>query len=147
MGRVLILTLIFYLIACQPVPGGDTAPAVFTPTLPLSGSETTFNSSRQFPSSLTVEMAKQGMAAVVDAPASIMGLPEVQLIIAKHTQLVRAAGLSFDYMAVKYAPADERWFLVLVKSDGTTIAGWLQIAILTSQSGAFWRTAHLGFAV
>jgi hypothetical protein len=73
----------------------------------------------------------------VDAPASITGLADVQAIIAKHTQLARDAGLSFDHMAVKYVAADQRWFLVPVASDGTTIAGWLQIADASSQSG--WR--------
>jgi hypothetical protein len=84
-------------------------------------------------------MAQQGISAVVDAPPSITGLADVQLIIAKHTQLARDAGLSFDHMAVKYVAADQRWFLVPVESGGT-IAGWLEIADPTSQSG--WRPAE-----
>jgi hypothetical protein len=74
---------------------------------------------------------------VVDAPSTITGLADVQVIIAKHTQLARDAGLSFDHMAVKYVATEQRWFLVPVDSGGTTIAGWLEIADPTSQSG--WR--------
>jgi hypothetical protein len=77
------------------------------------------------------------MAAVVDAPPTITGLADVQAIIAKHTQLARDVGLSFDHMAIKYVASEQRWFLVPVASDGTTIAGWLQIADSSSLSG--WR--------
>jgi hypothetical protein len=117
----------------------DTPAPTATATIPpltLSGPETTPNSPRPYPSTLTVEMAQQGISAVVDAPPSITGLADVQLIITKHTQLTRDAGLSFDHMAVKYVASEQRWFLVPVESGGT-IAGWLEIADPTSQSG--WR--------
>jgi hypothetical protein len=117
----------------------DTPAPTATATIPpltLSGPETTPNSPRPYPTTLTLETAQQGIRAVVDAPSTITGLSEVQLIITKHTQLARDAGLSFDHMAVKYVAADQRWFLVPVESGGM-IAGWLEIADPTSQSG--WR--------
>jgi hypothetical protein len=117
----------------------DTPAPTATATIPpltLSGPETTPNSPRPYPAVLTVETAQQGISAVVDAPSTITGLSEVQLIITKHTQLARDAGLSFDHMAVKYVATEQRWFLVPVESGGT-IAGWLEIADPSSQSG--WR--------
>jgi hypothetical protein len=84
------------------------SPTEFQPTLTPSGLETTPTIPRPYPTTLTVETAEQGISAVVDAPSTITGLAEVQLIITKHTQLAQAAGLSFDHMAVKYVPADGR---------------------------------------
>jgi hypothetical protein len=122
----------------QTVPAIETPlPTDFQPTLTPSGPETTPNSPRPYPAALTIETANAGIAGVVDAPPSITGLADVQAIMTKHTQLARDAGLSFDHMAVKYVAADQRWFLVPVQSDGTTISGWLQIADASSQSG--WR--------
>jgi hypothetical protein len=112
------------------------SPTDFQPILTPSGPETTPNSPRPYPSTLTVEMAEQGISAVIDAPSTITGLADVQAIITKHKQLARDAGLSFDHMAVKYVATEQRWFLVPVESGGT-IAGWLEIADPTSQSG--WR--------
>ncbi|MCX6791648.1 MAG: hypothetical protein NT149_01255 [Candidatus Gottesmanbacteria bacterium] len=122
----------------QTVPGMETpSPTEFQPALTPSGPETTPNVPRPYPGSLTVETAAQGIAAVVDAPPEITGLADVQFIITKHAQLAQAVGLSFDHMAVKYAAAEQRWFLVPVAGDGTTIAGWLEIEDSSSQSG--WR--------
>jgi hypothetical protein len=115
-----------------PAPTATTT----IPPLTLSGPETTPTIPRPYPAVLTVETANAGMAGVVDAPPSITGLADVQLILTKHTQLARDVGLSFDHMAVKYVAAEQRWFLVPVASDGM-ITGWLEIADASSQSG--WR--------
>jgi hypothetical protein len=141
----ILFLLAMLLAACSsPPPLPDTAPTV-RPTVTnqpeatpkLSGPETTPISPRPYPSTLTVETANAGIASVIDAPPSITGLADVQLIITKHTQLALDVGLSFDHMAVKYVASEHRWFLVPVASDGTTIAGWLEIADASSQSG--WR--------
>jgi hypothetical protein len=138
----LLAVLFLLLYGCLQVPAPaamDTPAPTATATIPpltLSGPETTPNSPRPYPATLTLETAQQGIRAVVDAPSTITSLADVQLIIAKHTQLARDAGLSFDHMAVKYVAADQRWFLVPVESGGM-IAGWLEIADPTSQSG--WR--------
>jgi len=138
------IALLASLSACAiPEEGSSSPPLSPSPILSpsaspsLSGPETTPVSPRPYPAALTVETANAGIASVVDAPPSITGLADVQAIITKHTQLARDVGLSFDHMAIKYVAADQRWFLVPVASDGTTIAGWLQIADASSQSG--WR--------
>ena len=138
------IALLASLSACGIPERGSSSPSlspspILSPSLSASlfGPETTPISPRPYPSILTVETANTGMVSVVDAPPSITGLADVQAIIAKHTQLAQDAGLSFDHMAVKYVAAEQRWFLVPVASDGTTIAGWLEIADATSQSG--WR--------
>jgi len=138
----LLAVLFLLLYGCLQVPAPaamDTPAPTATATIPpltLSGPETTPISPRAYPSSLTVETAEQGISAVVDAPSTITGLAEVQLILTKHTQLARDKGLSFDHMAVKYVSGEQRWFLVPVASDGM-ITGWLEIADPSSQSG--WR--------
>jgi len=121
----------------KPADTDTPVPTEPQPTPTPSGPETTPNVPQAYPTSLTVEMAERGIGAVKDAPPSITGLADVQYIVTKHTQLARETELSFDHMAVKYVPADQRWFLVPVKSDGTTVAGWLEIEDPSSQSG--WR--------
>jgi hypothetical protein len=120
----------------------DTPAPTATATIPpltLSGPETTPMAPAIYPASFTVETANASITRLSEAPSTITGLGEVQVIIQKHTELARDKGLVFDHMEVKYSAADQRWFLYPADGSGN-IVGWLYIADASSQTG--WRPAE-----